>query len=112
MANDYVIVLTTLPAGADAAGLAARLVEERLAACVNILPPMTSVYRWGEGIEKDTEHQVVIKTVRIHLAALQQRVRALHPYDVPEFVVLPIVGGSDAYLGWIGASTRPVDDDG
>jgi periplasmic divalent cation tolerance protein len=105
MADQYVVVLTTLPADADASALARALVEARLAACVNILPPMTSVYRWRDGIEEDTERQIVIKTTRARLPNLWERLRALHPYDVPEFVALPILDGSEAYLGWISEST-------
>ena len=105
MADQYVVVLTTLPADADASTLARTLVGDRLAACVNILPPMTSVYRWRDGIEEDTERQIVIKTTRARLEDLWERLRGLHPYDVPEFVALPILDGSEAYLRWIGEST-------
>lgn len=105
MTHDYVIVLTTLPADADAHEFAATLVTERLAACVNLLPVMDSVYRWDGQIEHETERQVVIKTSRAQVVGLWERVRDLHPYDVPEFVVLPIVDGNDAYLRWIGEST-------
>ena len=107
MADDYVIVLTTFPADGDFAPLARTLVEERLAACVNVLPVMTSVYRWAEAVEEESERQIVIKTTRDTVPALWDRVRDLHPYEVPEFVVLPILDGSDAYLRWIGESTRP-----
>ena len=106
MTTDFVLVLTTLPASADAAGLAARLVEERLAACVNVLPPMESVYRWKARIERDTERQLVIKTAADRVDALSARIHALHPYDVPELLVLPILNGSASYLGWITDSTR------
>jgi periplasmic divalent cation tolerance protein len=105
MADDYVLVLTTLPADADAATLARTLVDARLAACVNILPPMTSIYRWRDGIEEDAERQIVIKTTRGRLTPLWERLRELHPYDVPEFVALPIVDGHEAYLRWISEST-------
>ena len=105
MADNYVVVLTTLPADADASTLARALVDARLAACVNILPAMTSVYRWREGIEEDAERQIVIKTTRARLTDLWGRLRELHPYDVPEFVALPIVDGNEAYLRWIGEST-------
>jgi len=103
-----VIVLTTIGVGVDAdpATLARTLVEERLAACVNILPAMTSLYRWEGRIEKDQERQLVIKTTRDRLPALEERVRHLHPYEVPEFVVLSASGGSDAYIRWVGESTR------
>jgi periplasmic divalent cation tolerance protein len=100
-----VIVLTTLAADADAASLARTLVEERLAACVNVLPAMTSVYRWKGAIEQDREQQLVIKTTGDRIAALEARIRELHAYDVPEFLVLPASGGSAAYLQWIAEST-------
>lgn len=105
MNPDYVIVFTTLPMDADASDFARALIEERLAACVNLLPPMESVYRWEGTIEQDTERQVIIKTARERIVALWERVRDLHPYDVPEFVVLPVVDGNDAYLRWIAEST-------
>jgi periplasmic divalent cation tolerance protein len=106
---DYVLVLTTLPADADAPAFARRLVELRLAACVNLLPPMESVYRWEGQIEQEPERQIVIKTARERLPALWDGVRDLHPYDIPEFVVLPIIDGNDAYLRWIGESTRKAE---
>ena len=102
MPDEYVVVLSTLPSDKEPVRIGRTLVEERLAACVNVLPVMTSIYRWNEGIEEDPEHQVIIKTTRARLPALRERLQALHPYDVPEFIVLPIVDGSDAYLKWIG----------
>ncbi|HSK10801.1 MAG TPA: divalent-cation tolerance protein CutA [Vicinamibacterales bacterium] len=105
MTPEYVIVLTTLPADADGPEFGRRLVEERLAACVNLLPLMESVFRWEGQIERDTERQIVVKTSRERIAALWERIRDLHPYEVPEFVVLPIIDGSDAYLRWLGEST-------
>jgi periplasmic divalent cation tolerance protein len=103
--SDYVIVLTTLPADVDAAAIADALVDARLAACVNLLPVMQSTYRWQGAIEHDSERQVVIKTTRLCVEALWEKVRDLHPYDVPEFVVIPIVDGNEAYLSWIGEAT-------
>ena len=100
-----VLVLTTLPADADAPAVANTLVAERLAACVNVLAPMESIYRWAGEVQRDAERQLIMKTARAKVDALWQRVRELHPYDVPEFVVLPIVDGSDAYLRWLGDST-------
>jgi periplasmic divalent cation tolerance protein len=107
MTDEYVVVLSTFPADGDAAALAATLVEERLAACVNILPRMTSVYLWAERVEEESEHQLLMKTTMGRVAALWERLRELHPYDVPEFVVLPIMDGNAAYLKWIGDSVRP-----
>jgi periplasmic divalent cation tolerance protein len=106
MNHDYVIVLTTLPADADGTAFARGMVENRLAACVNLLPPMDSIYLWEGSIEHETERQVVMKTSRDRVGELWDRVRELHPYDVPEFLVLPIVDGNEAYLRWVADSTR------
>ena len=105
MNADYVIALTTLPADADAAEFGRTLVDERLAACVNLLPVMESVYRWEGKIEFEAERQLVIKTSRERVSDLWDRVRELHPYEVPEFVIISIVDGNEAYLRWIGDST-------
>ena len=99
--SDAVVVLTTLAADADAAALGRTLVAERLAACVNVLPVMTSVYHWKGRIEEEREQQLVIKTAGGRLAALEARLRELHPYDVPEFLVLRVSEGSAAYLRWL-----------
>lgn len=101
----HVLILTTLPADADAAAFAEALVDARLAACVNLLPVMESVYRWEGRVQRDRERQLLLKTSRERVPALWARVRELHPYDVPEFIVLPIVDGNDAYLSWISEST-------
>lgn len=100
---DFVIVLTTFPADQDADAFAKTLVGEHLAACVNVLPPMASTYEWQGSIEVATERQVVIKTSGARLPELEARLKALHPYDVPEFVVLPILSGSAEYLNWLAA---------
>ena len=105
--SDAVIVLTTLAADADAGALARTLVAERLAACVNVLPVMTSVYRWQGRVEEEHEQQLVIKTGADRVAALAARFRELHPYEVPEFLVLRVSEGSDAYLRWIRDSVGP-----
>jgi periplasmic divalent cation tolerance protein len=103
--TDCVLVMTTLPADADASAFAHTLVATRLAACVNLLAGMESVYRWEGAVEQERERQLVIKTTRARVAALWERVREIHPYDIPEFIVLPIVDGNDAYLRWVGEST-------
>ena len=105
MSSQFVLVLTTLPLDADAPAFAQALVEARLAACVNLLAPMDSVYRWKGAVERETERQVIIKTTMPRVDALWQRVRDLHPYDVPEFVVIPIVDGNQSYLQWLAEST-------
>jgi periplasmic divalent cation tolerance protein len=103
--SSIAIILTTLGADADAAALARTLVEERLAACVNVLPPMTSTYRWKGAVEQDREQQLVIKTRADRVAALQARLKTLHPYELPEFLVLD-ANASEAYLAWVGESVR------
>ena len=85
--------------------MASILVNERLAACVNVLGAMDSVYRWKGGVASEREHQVVIKTTADRLPGLQTRLHELHSYEVPEFIVLPVVGGSETYVGWIKEST-------
>ena len=95
------LVLTTLPAAHDAAAFARTLDEERLAACVNLLPPMSSCYRWEGRVQDDAERQVVIKTTRALVGSLQHRVAALHPYDVPEWLVVPVADASKAYAAWL-----------
>ena len=101
MASEFVIVLTTIGGDADGAALGRTLVDERLAAGVNVLPPMTSLYRWKGNVEQDREQQLVMKTSAARVDALQARLRELHPYEVPEFLVIPVESGSEAYLGWV-----------
>ncbi len=98
--KDFLIVLTTMPADDRAEALATALIEARLAACVQVHPPMQSVYRWTGAIERESERQVVIKTLRRQLTRLEARVRELHPYDVPEWIVLAAENVSAAYLRW------------
>ena len=99
--TEIVVVLTTVADSDGAETLARQLVEERLAACVNLLPPMVSHYRWRGQVERDIERQLVIKTTRDRAAALQARILELHPYELPEFLVLPVEQGSPAYLAWV-----------
>jgi periplasmic divalent cation tolerance protein len=99
--TDAVVVLTTVPADDRGEAIGQTLLDERLAACVSILPPMTSIYRWRGAVERETERQVIIKTTRARLPALQARLAALHPYELPEFIVLGVADGGAAYLKWI-----------
>jgi periplasmic divalent cation tolerance protein len=101
------LVLTTLGALADCDLFARTLVEERLAACVNVLPPMRSTYRWKGMVEQDDERQIVIKTTADRIETLRARVRELHPYEMPEFIVLRVADGERGYLDWISESVRP-----
>ena len=105
MENDCVVVWTTIAKTTDGHGMASMLVKERLAACVNVLPEMESTYRWKGQVETEHERQVIMKTTAARLAALRARVHELHDYEMPEFIVMPIVAGSDAYLNWIREST-------
>jgi len=99
--DKFVLVLTTFPADGDAESLGRTLVEEGLAACVNVLPPMLSIYRWKGAVETADERQLLIKTTEARTAALESRLRSLHPYDVPEFLIIRIAGGSPEYLSWL-----------
>ena len=108
MLNDSVstvVAWTTWPEGSDVGGFARTLVEERLAACVTTHLPVRSVYRWRGGIEEDDEQLVMIKTTANRIERLRERVRQLHPAEVPELVVLPVVDGNPEYLAWVVEST-------
>jgi periplasmic divalent cation tolerance protein len=102
--SSFVIVLSTFPADQDPTPLATTLVEERLAACVNVLPPMQSIYRWEGKVEGASEHQLVIKTRVERVEAVKARITSLHPYEVPEVLVLTISDGADRYLDWLHAN--------
>ena len=101
-----VVVLTTIAAEADGPAFATTLVNERLAACVNVLPAMTSVYRWKGQVEQDREQQLLIKTTADRLPALEARIRELHTYELPEFLVMTVDEGSAAYLAWVDEAVR------
>jgi periplasmic divalent cation tolerance protein len=98
---DYCVVLVTVSSETEAKTIARTLVEERLAACVNIIPGLTSVYRWEEKICEDREFLLVIKTQGQKVAALGDRIAYLHSYAVPEVIALPIAEGSTRYLAWL-----------
>ena len=100
------LVLTNLPDRAAAERLADALIGGRFAACVNILAPCQSVYRWKGALQHDAEHPVLIKTTDERYPELEQAIRAHHPYELPEIVAVPIERGLPAYLDWIVAETR------
>jgi periplasmic divalent cation tolerance protein len=104
--SEVVIVLSTVPDNASAEKMARTLVEEHLVACVNLLPPMTSIYRWKGALERDTERQLVMKTTRSGVPALEKRLKELHSYEVPEFIVIAADSGSADYVGWLTAEVR------
>jgi periplasmic divalent cation tolerance protein len=101
-----VLVLTTVGPEFDAAALARALVEARLAACVNIVERIRSVYRWEGRVEDDAEQLLIIKTADARLDALREELFRQHPYEVPEFVVLPVGGTTEAYGAWLLDSLR------
>lgn len=106
-----IVVLVTAPSADGAAKIARTLVEEHLAACVNIVPGIRSIYRWEGRVADDPEWLLVIKTGRRCFAELEARVLALHPYSVPEVIAVEIVEGSKPYLDWLVSvvSLHPVD---
>jgi periplasmic divalent cation tolerance protein len=101
-----VIAHSSCPDAETAAHIAQRLVEESLAACVQTIPGVVSTYRWKGEVRSDTEVLLLIKTTRAQLAALEARLPQLHPYDVPELVVVDVVGGLDGYLDWVESAAR------
>lgn len=100
------LVLTNLPDRASAERLADELIERRLAACVNILAPCRSVYRWKDAVQHDDEHPVLIKTTAERYPALEQAIRERHPYELPEIIAVPIANGLADYLAWVDAETN------
>lgn len=103
--TDALVVLVTAPSPEAAAELARALVGERLAACGNVVPGLRSIYRWEGKVHDDAEALLVLKTTRARFEALRDRVLALHPYDVPEVIALPVEAGSARYLAWIAGET-------
>jgi uncharacterized protein involved in tolerance to divalent cations len=108
VAGKHVVVLVTCGSRAEARRIARQIVAQRLAACANLLEaPVQSVYRWKGKVEKAREFLLLIKTSAARLGALQAEVERLHSYDVPEFIALPILYGSPAYLGWLNDCVAP-----
>lgn len=105
-ADEFVFVYTTLGSAGDAERIAETLVRERLAACVNIHPGMRSVYEWKGTVERNDEAAAFIKTRRALVGEVTARLKALHPYEVPAMLVLPIEGGNEDYLAWARGQTK------
>lgn len=101
MKTEALIVLCTFPSDTEARQIGAALVEKQVAACVNLLPGVTSIYRWQGKINEDAEVLAVIKTTRSVYPKLESLIREWHPYEVPEVVALPVEEGSAAYLNWL-----------
>lgn len=104
--SGVLVVITNLPDRAAAEKLAETLVASRLAACVNILAPCRSVYRWKDALQHDEEYPVLVKTTAGRYAAVEAAIRAGHPYELPEIVAVPAVAGLPAYLEWVRDETR------
>ena len=103
---DSLLVVTNLPDRVSAEKLAVLLIERRLAACVNILAPCSSVYRWQGEIQHDEEHPLLIKTAQDRYAELEAAIRANHPYELPQIIAVSIHSGLPAYLQWVESETR------
>jgi len=102
------LVITNLADVGSAQALARALVSQRLAACVNLLPAVRSIYRWNDAVEEAAEVTLLIKTTTERYAELEQAIQALHPYELPEVIAMPVSAGLPAYLGWIAQETRKV----
>ncbi|MCH8319493.1 MAG: divalent-cation tolerance protein CutA [Acidobacteria bacterium] len=100
------LVFSTIDTHQEAERIAQQLVEERLAAGVNIVPKITSIYRWKGALERATEHLMIMKTAEDRLSSLTRRIKELHPYEVPEVIALSIEDGDSTYLEWILSETR------
>ena len=107
---ESLLVVTNLPDRESAEKLAGLLIERRLAACVNILAPCSSVYRWKGEIQHDEEHPLLIKTVEDRYAELETSIRANHPYELPEIIAVSLVRGLPAYLQWVESETHNNDE--
>ena len=107
MIDNVLIVLTNCPDAEVADRIARTMVEQKLAACVNRLPAVDSVYRWQGAVERAVEVPLLIKTTRERLPEVQEAIRALHPYEVPEIIAIPVVAGLPVYLRWVVDETQP-----
>jgi periplasmic divalent cation tolerance protein len=105
--SDTIVVLVTAASAEQASAIARPLVEERLAACVNIVSGLRSIYRWQGSVCDDAEVLMLIKSTRERFRELRDRVLALHPYEVAEVLALPVVDGSEKYLAWLTAQATP-----
>jgi periplasmic divalent cation tolerance protein len=104
--DEFVVVMVTASSADEAAHIGRALVEDRLAACANVVGPIRSIYRWEGAVEDAAEHLLVIKARAADFAAVERLVRELHSYDVPEVIALPLRAGSAPYLAWLGEATR------
>jgi periplasmic divalent cation tolerance protein len=104
--KEFIVILSTCPDVATAERLSRALVEASLAACVNVVPGVRSIYRWNDAVQADEEALMIIKTTVARLEAAREHLVALHPYEVPEVVALPVADGHHPYLSWVASATR------
>ncbi|HYV56173.1 MAG TPA: divalent-cation tolerance protein CutA [Candidatus Nitrosopolaris sp.] len=105
IAEEFVVVLVTAGSSEEAVRIGQTLVVERLVACANVVGPIRSIYRWQGAVEDAAEHLLLLKARARDVAAVDERVRALHSYEVPEVIALPVRAGSAAYLAWLAEAT-------
>ena len=110
--TDKVVILVTASSEDECRKIATHLVEDKLAACVNITQPVVSIYRWEGKIDQDQEYQLIIKSTRELFPEIKTAIARLHSYQTPEIICLPIIDGSPDYLQWIGDSVRHAHDAG
>ncbi|WP_090718421.1 divalent-cation tolerance protein CutA [Nitrosomonas sp. Nm166] len=106
---EFILIITNFPDKAGAVALAETLIDQHLAACVNVQSPCASIYRWQGKTELAEELPVLIKTQRQHYERIEQLIKMMHPYELPEVIMVPIVGGLPAYLQWIASETSLSD---
>lgn len=104
--NEILLVLTNVPDEATGDTIGRRLVEDRMAACVNLLPATRSIYRWQGAVEEATEVTLLVKTTPQRYADVEAAIRALHPYDLPEVIAVPVTAGLPGYLAWVATETK------
>ncbi len=102
--NDPIIILTTVSSKKEAELIGSKLIDKELAACVNIIPNIKSIYRWEGKINKDSEYLLIIKTVKRAEEDVFENIRKLHSYNTPEIISIPITGGEKSYLNWLSKS--------
>ena len=98
---EFCVILVTAPDEAVARTIGRALVESSLAACVTLMPGVTSIYSWDEQVHEDREVQLIIKAVSANFDSIASKIKSLHPYEVPEIIMVPVMGGSASYLAWI-----------
>ena len=110
MTSEAIVVLVTVPTPEAGGRIARALVEERLAACVNLVPGLASTFRWEGAVQTEAEALLIVKTQRPLFEALASRIRSLHPYTVPEIIALPLMAGHQPYLDWVRDSVSPAGE--